>query len=227
MGEPVTMTLFAMTVASTVMTAVGQRNAGIAQKQQYDYQSQVAEIQAAQARNVAQAQANMLEYQGRQKQTQAGQQRAASQRSAAEEFRKKELVQSSAIAAAAASGGGSFDPSVADIIGDLESEGYYRQSAALFEGEDAARDLETSANLDYYQAGETIRAGKVQSGLYESAGASYRTAGKNAKSAGNMAAFSTLLKGASDAMSMSQKYGFADSGNVDYIDWNSGGRSYY
>lgn len=154
MGDPLSI---ALTVGSTVLSAVGQRNAGIAANQEANYRAQQAEIQA-------------------------GQERASSQRAMIEELRQMRLVQSKAQSAAAASGAGALDPSVIDIMGDLETEGRYRANVKRYEGEDRARDLENSAVLARYE-------------------------GKNAKKAGNLKAISTLASGAS---SMYDKYGGSD-----------------
>lgn len=135
-------------VVGTGMAAIGARNAGIAADQEANYRAQQDEIRA-------------------------GQERASAQRASIEEIRKMRLVQSRGRAVAAASGAGALDPSVMDIMGDLETEGRYRAATAAYQGEDSARNLENSAMLSRYT-------------------------GKQAKSAGNTKAISTLLSGVSD-----------------------------
>jgi hypothetical protein len=109
---------------------------------------------------------------------QAGQTRASSQREAIEQRRDADLAQSRALALAAAGGGGASDPTVVDIISDLEGEGEYRALTALFNGEEQARGLEDEA-------------------------LAARKAGKNAKTAGIIGGISTVLTGAS---SLAGKY---------------------
>lgn len=71
---------------------------------------------------------------------QAGQVQAAAQQEGLEERRKAKLLASRALAVGAAGGGGVADPSMVNLIGDIEGEGAYRQAAALYRGgQDALR----------------------------------------------------------------------------------------
>ncbi len=158
-----------MTVGSTLISAVGQRNAGIAANQEANYRAQQDTINA-------------------------GQERASGQRGAIEQIRQLRLVQSKAQANAAASGAGALDPSVMSIMGDLETQGQYKAAVASYEGEDKARNLETNATLARYT-------------------------GKQAESAGNMAAIGTLMSGAS---SMYSKYNSPST-----VNWDDGTSSTY
>lgn len=137
--------------AGTLISAVGARNAGIAANQEANYRAKQDEINA-------------------------GQERASAQRRMIEDLRQMRLTQSRTQAVAAASGAGALDPSVMDIMGDLETEGRYRAAVSGYEGEERARDLETSAVLSRYS-------------------------GKQAKKAGNIKAISTLMSGATDLYS--------------------------
>ena len=148
MADPISIGLM---VGSTILSAVGARNAGIAANQEANYRAQQAEINA-------------------------GQERASAQRAQVEELRQMRIAQSRGQAVAAASGAGALDPSVMDIMGDLETEGRYRGATAMYEGEERARDLETGAVLARYE-------------------------GKQAKKAGNIKAVSTLMSGATDLYS--------------------------
>jgi len=85
------------------------------------------------------------DFESKQMEVQAGQERAASQRRAREERRQTQLLQSRAQAVSAASGGGAVDPTVVDVIGDIEEDGEYRALNTLWEGEDRARGLLTGA----------------------------------------------------------------------------------
>lgn len=165
MGDPVTIGL---AVGGTLLSAYGQYQQG----------------QAADAMGKAQQQA--ADYQAAQMQTQAGQERAASQRKMIEERRRGTLAQSKAQALAAASGGSSLDPSIVDIMGDLEAETQYNVDVAQYEGEDRARDLEMGGSLKQYE------------------GRMARQAGKMEKRSATIAAAGSLLKGGSTLM---EKYG--------------------
>lgn len=165
MGDPVTIGL---AVAGTLFQAYGQYQQG----------------QAADA--MGKAQEIAANYQADQMKVNAGQERAAAQRKMLEEKRRGTLAQSKVQAIAAASGGGSLDPSIVDIMGDLESEAQYNADVATFEGEERARDLETGANIKRYE------------------GAQARAAGKYEKKAYTVKAASSLLSGGS---SLLEKYG--------------------
>jgi hypothetical protein len=75
----------------------------------------------------------------------AGQTRAASQREMANRRRSARYAQSRALAVAAASGAGASDPTVSNLISELEGEGEYGALAAMYEGEERARSLEFGA----------------------------------------------------------------------------------
>src|SRR5262249_48643707 len=51
---------------------------------------------------------------------------AAAQRQAGEEKRRSKIMSSRAIALSAAGGGGATDPTIVNIVSDLEAEGSYR-----------------------------------------------------------------------------------------------------
>lgn len=76
----------------------------------------------------------------------AGQQRAVAQRSMIEQRRQTERVLSRAQAVAAASGAGASGPGVDRILGNIAAEGEARALAAIYEGENAARQLEGQAD---------------------------------------------------------------------------------
>ena len=87
---------------------------------------------------------------------------AAGQRAMLEERRQKRLIASRALAVASASGGGAFDPSVINIIGDIDGEGAYRESVAMYQGEQEALDLRLQAaslreGVDYMESAYKTR----------------------------------------------------------------------
>lgn len=114
--------------AGTVMSVKGDVEAGNAA-------SQAARIQSRQLRDSAK------------------QEMAAATFAAQEEQRKKDLIASKAIAIAAASGGGTVDPSVIRILQGIEAEGTLATEMQIFNGKEAARNLNLQASgVDYQGA---------------------------------------------------------------------------
>jgi hypothetical protein len=91
------------------------------------------------------AKAKSLKGEAQQYEQNAGLERATSQREAMEERRQARLLNSRALAVAAASGGGVDDPTVVNLMANIEGEGEYRALTALFNGEASARGLENQA----------------------------------------------------------------------------------
>ncbi len=104
---------------------------------------------------------------------------AVGQRGALEERRKADLVASRVIALA---GGGGGDPTVMNIIADIESEGVYRASVAMYEGEESARKLRTEGEFAEW-------------------------AGEQASKAAPLKALSTALTGGASVAMYKKKYG--------------------
>lgn len=121
-------------VASTVLSAVGQQQAGVA------------------ARRAANFQAAQLEQN-------AGQARAAAQREAENERRRAALVGSHLQSLA---GGGGLDPTAAKLAADITGEGEYRALNALYGGEEAARTGEMGAAAKRYEGQMAQRAGNLR-----------------------------------------------------------------
>lgn len=109
-----------------------------------------------QAGKAAQQSANS---QAQQLEQRAGQERAASQRVAIEERRKGKIAISNAQAAAASSGGGATDPTVLNIEGAIAKQGEYNALSALFDGEERARGQELQAVASRYEGKQARRAG--------------------------------------------------------------------
>jgi len=141
-------------IAGTVLTYYGQQQAGKVAEQN-------AAFKAAQLKRAA------------------GLKKAESQRSALEIERQGKLQQSRALAVAAASGGGASDPTIVDHMARLAGETNYRKMVALYEGEDAANQLNLQAEI-------TKREGKQQ------------------RQAANIASIGTAL---SEGSSLYNKYG--------------------
>lgn len=98
-------------------------------------------ISAAGALESGRAAQSNANFQAAQMTQQAAQERAAGSRAAAEEARRKRLIQSRAMAVGAASGGG------VDYrgIGEIEEEGEMRVLSALYEGEERGRGMDVGA----------------------------------------------------------------------------------
>lgn len=120
----------------------------------------IAQGNTAAAEGAAQQQA--LNYQARQKEVQAGQERAAAQRNAIGRRKEAELASSRGLAVAAASGGGAMDPTVVDLLGDIEGEGEYRALMEMYGGEQAGRNLESGASLNRYEGQMAYAAGQAK-----------------------------------------------------------------
>jgi len=106
----------------------------------------------------ARSEAKALKKEAAQLEVQAGTERAISQRSAMEERRQARLVASRGVAVAAASGGGVDDPTVVNLLADIEGEGEYRALTALYNGEEEARGLEGQAKARRKEAKNVKRA---------------------------------------------------------------------
>lgn len=83
---------------------------------------------------------------------QAGQERAAAQMRAKEERRQAEKVTSDIQAAAAASGAGASDIGVTALSEKVAGEGEYRSLLQMYQGEQAARNLESQASVKRFEA---------------------------------------------------------------------------
>jgi len=73
--------------------------------------------------------------------------RAESQYAAEDERRQARLVQSRALAVAAAGGGSIADPTIVNIMGDIEAEGEIAALSRLYEGYEESGGLEDAAVL--------------------------------------------------------------------------------
>lgn len=87
---------------------------------------------------------------------------AAAQRRAIAERKNAELLASRAIAVAAAGGGGADDPTVLNIVSDIDAEGAYRAAVAMYEGEEQARKLRYQGELQAWEGDEAYKAGKAK-----------------------------------------------------------------
>jgi len=127
----------ALSIAGTVFSAVNSYREGQAAKV-------AADSQAAQLRQ------------------QAGQEAAMSQRDAILQRRKGAYAMSRARAVAAASGGSVLDPSVLNIMGDIESETESNVLNALYTGKERATGLNYQADMRSFEGKQAAKAGLVR-----------------------------------------------------------------
>lgn len=109
------------------------------------------------ASNQAKAQAVLAEMQ-------AKEQRAAAHREVIRRGKEAQLIQSRQQAIAASTGGGAKDPTVLDLMGDVEAEGSYQKATAMYEGESRARGLEAQASMARMQARQALFSGFIGAG---------------------------------------------------------------
>lgn len=207
----------ALLIGATAVSAGGAYLSGVQQQamaeaqavsaqQQAESQAQLAEYQAQQQINAAIAQNQALEFEALQLERKANSERAMAQREYINAQRDKRLAQSKVVASAAAGGGSTLDPSVVDIIGDLEAEGKYNADSALYTGETAARSFSSQATLNRYEGALVTQAADAEASLLRQSGDIYRAtgqteanlykaSGKNAKKAGTINAVSNVFSG--------------------------------
>lgn len=121
-----------LSVAGTVLSAMGQVQAGASQAEVGQHALQLSQFQAAQLRQ------------------NAGTDIAAAQRSAVDIQRQSDYVASHALAVAASSGAGASDPTVINMIARTAGETAYRKSVALYQGDQAARGANMQADATTY-----------------------------------------------------------------------------
>jgi hypothetical protein len=184
---------YILTVAGTIISASGQREAANAQNKMYERRAEQEQAQANREADILEMRANESQ--------------AVGQRKAQEKRRQARIMQSRATAVAASSGAGAVDPSVLDAIGGIAGEGELAAANELYEGNDAA-------SFQRYQAGVT-RATGVNNGNQ------LRYQGKINQYAGKMAATGTIIGGASSLYSMYNRSNLDTGATADYDDYTS------
>lgn len=129
-------------------------------------------MQANAAREAGKAGQEAKEYEAKRYEEQAIASVASAQREMLNERRKKELIVSRAQALAAFGGGSVNDPTIQNIIGDLDGEGAYREAIALYQGEEEARKLNTAAGLSRMEGLNLRKGGEATSRAYAIQGVS-------------------------------------------------------
>lgn len=139
-----TAALLPLAIGGTILSGVGQMQAG----------------QAAAAQGAAQQVAS--NYSAEVLGQQAGQTRAAAQAASGYADINTAYALSKARATAAASGGGGADPTVTNIEGQIAARGNYNALSSLYSGEEKARGLENQAALDVYTGEQQKIAGDAR-----------------------------------------------------------------
>ena len=86
---------------------------------------------------------------------------AVAQREAMQAKREARYLASRAQALAASSGGGGSDPTVVNLIAQIEEEGEYNALTALFNGQQRADAMRTSAAVERSEGRSARRAGRT------------------------------------------------------------------
>lgn len=213
--------LTALSVGMQVFSAISAIQGGNAQaaaiKAAGRDQQAIANYQANLATREGVVRQNEAKYRADQNKVLAGQNRASAQRAAIEQKRKGRAAQSKATAMAAAGGG-----TVADVYGTIAgigAESEYAKMVSLFEGEDAARGLESQAALDIYSGEEAVRTAKANAaGLRMGGQMAMNTANTEASTAKRAGYQSAISSVASAGGSLMGKYSPSGSGG---ITWNA------
>lgn len=144
------------------------------------------------ARNSGKLGQEAKEYEAQQYESRAIASVASAQRDMLNERKNKELIISRAQALAAFGGGGVNDPTVQNLIADIDNEGAYREAVALYRGEEEARKLNEAASLSRREGVIIMEGGKVQAMAYAVTGLYGKYNQKyNAEQAGKTATLST------------------------------------
>ena len=183
--------------------AAGNRKAGDAAAAAAERAAQAAldagERQAASDLVAGQRARDAKTFEARQYEQQAVQQEAAAQRAAAEQRRQSSIQQSRAIAVAAASGAGATDPSVVTHVSRMAGMGRYNSNLALYQGEEAARQLRMHAVAAQFTGLTAEEAGGMNSAndlaKWKATAEAERAKGVVAKDAAELAARAALHRG--------------------------------
>lgn len=138
----------AVSAGGTILNSVGYLVAGSASRQAGKSQKAAADFEAEQLR------------------INAGQSVASAQRDALEQRRKASIVASRALAVASASGAGASDPTIMNIIADIEGRGAYNAAVAMYQGEDRARLMRMGAAAKTYEGELAEQGGKQKQAAY-------------------------------------------------------------
>lgn len=103
-------------------------------------------------------------YQAAQLNQQAGQDQATAQRVAEGQKLQADLAASRAKTLIGAGGGKISDPTVVDILGDIQGQGEYNSMSALFNGTERANNANDQAAAARYSGNQAFQAGQIKAG---------------------------------------------------------------
>jgi hypothetical protein len=135
-------------LAGTGMQAIGQLQAGAAQKAALNFEAKQREVRAAE-------------------------ERAASQRTAIDKRHEGELVMSRQKALAAASGAGVVNPNILDLYGETAERAEYNAASEIYGGESRAR-----GQIDQAAAARMKGKAAMKGSIFEAAGTALSGVGK-------------------------------------------------
>lgn len=136
----------------------------------------------------------------------AGQAIAVSQAQAKEQLRQTRLLQSRAIAVTAAGGGGVSDDTIMRLISRNAGEGAYRAAAALYGGEEKARQLRMAASTKLYEAQLNADSQEAKADAYETSALGGLVSSAGSIYAKNSSLFSRYGNGGPGAVKSSVNY---------------------
>jgi hypothetical protein len=102
------------------------------------------------------------EFNAEQYERQAGEARASSEREAEDERLKAERLGSRGLAVAAASGGGVDNPTILDILSNIESQGEYLAQGKMYSGKERSAGLLDQAAATRYNSEVSARATRAK-----------------------------------------------------------------
>lgn len=124
--------------------------------------------QARAAKTIAARQHAGADFEAAQLDVNAGQAIAAAQREAMEQERQARVYASRALAVGAATGSAT-DPTVMNVIADIEGVGALRKATALYQGEEKARQLRMGADVRRLEGDIALEGGELTSRAYKTA----------------------------------------------------------
>lgn len=193
-------------VVSTAISVYSQEQASSAAASGARYNAQISGLEGKIAQTNAISQQNALDYKAAEEKTAAGQENASAQQKEILDQRTTALAISRARALGAADGGDALDPSVVNIMGDLQAQGDYKTATDKYNGTQAANALIDQSNLDTFQGQLVRQKGDQQAAINNSAAVGFETAADNDVSMGNTKAFATVIDGAAKGATMYDKY---------------------
>lgn len=200
MCEPTTLSVVAMaaTAASGVTSAVGQYQQGVAQQKMYDYQAALSVQNSKLLQQYADEEKKSIEAATESNITQTQDQAAEQSKQFAKNFRQLSGTQKATIGALGL-GGSTAEALVTSSFDEAKLD----EMAIRYNANIKSWNLKESAKQDIWSLEENT---KQKRWALDTQASMYRTAGKNAKRAGQQQAFTTLLSTAASVAMMGSNF---------------------